>query len=101
MRQPDSQLDSASSDQVSSDQAGPDLARPDKGRPDRARPDRARPDQVGPAGDLPPVKAVTVGRVAALGGIGFLVASLASDLVIGALPGPDTPAPQLVTFYGA
>jgi hypothetical protein len=50
---------------------------------------------------LPAVKAVTVGRVAALGGLGFLVASLASDLVIGALPGPDTPAPQLVTFYAA
>jgi len=47
------------------------------------------------------VSPVTAGRLAALGGIGFAVASIAGDLVIGAFPGPATPASQLVPFYGA
>ena len=40
-----------------------------------------------------------IGRLAALGGLGFLVASLAGDLLIGAFPRPDTPVSQLVSFY--
>jgi len=52
-------------------------------------------------GGSPPVTAATIGRLAALGGLGFLVASLASDLAIGPLPGPDTPSAQLTSFYGA
>ena len=50
-------------------------------------------------GGSPPAQPAAIGRLAALGGIGFLVASLAGDLVIGAFPSPDTPAPQLVSFY--
>ncbi len=49
----------------------------------------------------PPVKPATIGRLAALGGVGFLIASVAGDLVIGAFPGPATPAPQLVSYYAA
>jgi hypothetical protein len=41
----------------------------------------------------------TIGRLAALGGLGFLVTSLAGDLLIGAFPRPDTPVSQLVSFY--
>jgi hypothetical protein len=52
-------------------------------------------------GSAPPVTPAAVGRLAALGGVGFLVASLASDLVIGPFPGPDTPPAQLVSFYAA
>ena len=52
-------------------------------------------------GSAPPVTPAAVGRLAALGGVGFLVASLASDLVIGPFPGPDTPPGQLVSFYAA
>jgi hypothetical protein len=52
-------------------------------------------------GGAPPVTPAAVGRLAALGGVGFLVASLASDLVIGPFPGPDTPPAQLVSFYAA
>jgi hypothetical protein len=40
-----------------------------------------------------------IGRLAALGGLGFLVTSLAGDLLIGAFPRPDTPVSQLVSFY--
>jgi len=56
-----------------------------------------------PQSDLNPgtVSPVTAGRLAALGGIGFAVASIAGDLVIGPFPGPATPASQLVPFYGA
>jgi len=43
----------------------------------------------------------TVGRLAALGGLGFAVASIAGDLTIGPFPGPTTPASQLVSFYAA
>jgi hypothetical protein len=42
-----------------------------------------------------------IGRLAALGGLGFLVTSLAGDLLIGAFPRPDTPVSQLVSFYTA
>jgi hypothetical protein len=49
----------------------------------------------------PPVKPVTIGRLAALGGVGFLIASLAGDLVIGAFPGPATPASRLVSYDAA
>jgi hypothetical protein len=52
-------------------------------------------------GHSPHVTRAAIGRLAALGGLGFLVASLASDLVIGALPRPDTPPAQLVSFYAA
>jgi hypothetical protein len=49
----------------------------------------------------PPVKPATIGRLATLGGLGFLATSLAGDLTIGAFPGPGTPASQLVSFYAA
>ncbi len=42
-----------------------------------------------------------IGGLAALGGLGFLVTSLAGDLLIGAFPRPDTPVSQLVSFYTA
>ena len=48
--------------------------------------------------DSPPV---TIGRLAAFGGLGFLIVSLAGDLMIGAFPRPATPASQLVSFYAA
>jgi hypothetical protein len=54
-----------------------------------------------PYGGAPHVTPAAIGRLAALGGLGFLVASLASDLVIGALPRPDTPPAQLASFYAA
>ena len=58
-----------------------------------------------PHGGAPPATPVATsgaaGRLAALGGIGFGVASLAGDLTIGAFPRPDTPASQLVSFYAA
>jgi hypothetical protein len=54
-----------------------------------------------PHGGVPPVTPAAIGRLAAVGGVGFLVASLASDLVIGPFPGPDTPPAQLVSFYAA
>ncbi len=47
----------------------------------------------------PPVTAAATGRLAALGGAGFLVTSIAGDLLIGAFPRPDTPAGQLISFY--
>ena len=47
------------------------------------------------------VSPVTAGRLAALGGIGFAVASIAGDLAIGPFPGPATPASQLVPYYTA
>jgi hypothetical protein len=59
------------------------------------------PDSTHPDSYLPPVKPATIGRLAAFGGLAFGVASLAGDLTIGAFPGPDTPAPQLVSFYAA
>ena len=54
-----------------------------------------------PDGDSPPVTATAIGRLAALGGLGFLVASLASDLVIGPFPRPDAPPAELASFYAA
>ncbi len=54
-----------------------------------------------PHGGAPHVTSAAIGRLAALGGVGFLVASLASDLAIGPFPGPDTPPAQLVSFYAA
>ena len=42
-----------------------------------------------------------VGRLAALGGLGFAVASIVGDLAIGPFPRPDTPAGQLVPYYAA
>jgi hypothetical protein len=53
--------------------------------------------------DLNPgtARPATVGRLAALGGLGFAVASVAGDLTIGPFPGPTTPASQLVSFYAA
>jgi hypothetical protein len=48
-----------------------------------------------------PVSPAAAGRLAALGGLGFAVASIAGDLVIGPVPGPATPAVQLVPFYAA
>jgi hypothetical protein len=39
------------------------------------------------------------GRLAAMAGVGFLAASLASDLVIGNFPRPDTPTSQLGAYY--
>ncbi len=50
---------------------------------------------------LLPVKPATIGRLAAFGGLGFLVASLAGDLTIGTFPGSATPASQLVSYYAA
>jgi hypothetical protein len=47
------------------------------------------------------VSPVTAGRLAALGGLGFAVASIAGDVAIGPFPGPATPASQLVPFYAA
>jgi len=43
----------------------------------------------------------TAGRLAALGGLGFAVATIAGDFAIGPFPDPATPAPQLVSFYAA
>jgi hypothetical protein len=54
-----------------------------------------------PDGGSPPVTAAAIGRLAALGGLGFLVTSLASDLVIGPFPGPYAPPAQLASFYAA
>jgi hypothetical protein len=51
--------------------------------------------------DSPPVKPATIGHLAAFGGLGFLVSSLAGDLMIGAFPRPATPASQLASFYAA
>ena len=48
-----------------------------------------------------PVSPAAAGRLAALGGLGFAVASIAGDLIIGPVPGPATPAVQLVLFYAA
>jgi hypothetical protein len=48
-----------------------------------------------------PVSPAAVGRLAALGGLGFAVASIAGDLVIGPFPRPATPASRLVPFYAA
>jgi hypothetical protein len=65
---------------------------------------RPSPDHPGashPDGASPPVTAAAIGRLAALGGLGFLVASLASDLVIGPFPRPDAPPAQLASFYAA
>ena len=64
-------------------------------QPDSAYPDSTYLDRSAP----PPVSSAAIGRLAAAGGFGFLVASLAGDLVIGALPGPGTPAAQLVPYY--
>ena len=64
-------------------------------QPDSACPDSTYLDRSAP----PPVSSAAIGRLAAAGGFGFLVASLAGDLVIGALPGPGTPAAQLVPYY--
>jgi hypothetical protein len=52
-----------------------------------------------PDSGSPPVRPAVIGRLAAVGGIGFLAASLAGDLVIGSFPRPDTPIPELVSFY--
>jgi hypothetical protein len=52
-----------------------------------------------PGSAPPPVTAAAIGRLAALGGLGFLVASFASDLVIGPVPRPDAPPAQLASFY--
>jgi len=49
----------------------------------------------------PPGKQATIGRLAALAGVGFLMAALAGELVIGPFPRPDTPTSQLVSFYNA
>jgi hypothetical protein len=54
-----------------------------------------------PDGGSPPVTAAAIGRLAALGGLGFLVTSLASDLVIGPFPRPYAPPAQLASFYAA
>ena len=54
-----------------------------------------------PDPNLGTVNPSTAGRLAALGGLGFAVASIAGDLAIGPFPGPATPASQLVSFYGA
>ena len=48
-----------------------------------------------------PASPATAGRIAALGGLGFAVASIAGDLAIGPFPGPSTPAAQLVPYYAA
>src|ERR1700749_383842 len=48
-----------------------------------------------------PVSPAAAGRLAALGGLGFAIASIAGALVIGPVPGPSTPAAQLVPFYAA
>src|SRR5580692_2914517 len=66
-----------------------------------SRPGPGHPGASHPDGGSPPVTAAAIGRLAAVGGVGFLVASLASDLVIGPFPGPDTPPAQLVSFYAA
>ena len=50
----------------------------------------------------PPVTAATAGHLAAFGGVGFLVTSIAGDLMIGAFPRPDTPVgARLTSFYAA
>ena len=54
-----------------------------------------------PDSSPPPAGPAAIGRLAIAGGLGFLVASLAGDLVIGAFPGPGTPASQLVPYYAA
>jgi hypothetical protein len=51
--------------------------------------------------DSPPVSPAMIGRLAAVGGLGFCAASLASDLAIGPFPGPGTPAAPLVPYYTA
>jgi hypothetical protein len=66
-----------------------------------SRPSPGHPGASHPDGGSPPVTAAAIGRLAALGGLGFLVASLASDLVIGSFPGPDAPSAQLTSFYAA
>lgn len=43
----------------------------------------------------------SVGRLAAVGGLGFAVASIAGDLAIGPFPRPSAPAAQLVSYYAA
>lgn len=49
----------------------------------------------------PPVTAATAARLAAFGGVAFLVTSIAGDLMIGAFPRPDTPVGALTSFYAA
>jgi hypothetical protein len=66
-----------------------------------SRPGPGHPGASHPDGDSPPVTAAAIGRLAALGGLGFLVASLASDLVIGPFPRPDAPPAELASFYAA
>src|ERR1700748_533496 len=48
-----------------------------------------------------PVSPAAARRLAALGGLGFAIASIVGDLVIGPVPAPSTPAAQLVPFYAA
>lgn len=66
-----------------------------------SRPGPDHPGASHPDGGSPPVTAAAIGRLAALGGLGFLVTSLASDLVIGPFPGPYAPPAQLASFYAA
>jgi hypothetical protein len=61
------------------------------------QPDSQHYPDIGP----PPVTAAATGRLAALGGAGFLVTSVAGDLVIGQFPRPDTSAGKLISFYAA
>jgi len=49
----------------------------------------------------PPVSPAAIGRLAAVGGLGFCIASLAGDFTIGPFPDSGTPAPQLVSYYAA
>ena len=49
----------------------------------------------------PPGTAAAAGRLAALAGAGFLVTSIAGDMMIGAFPRPDTPDSTLLSFYAA
>jgi hypothetical protein len=66
-----------------------------------SRPGPDHPGASHPDGGSPPVTAAAIGRLAALGGLGFLVTSLASDLVVGPFPGPYAPPAQLASFYAA
>ena len=66
-----------------------------------SRPGPGHPGASHPDGGSPPVTAAAIGRLATLGGLGFLVASLASDLVIGPFPRPDAPPAELASFYAA
>ena len=66
-----------------------------------SRPGPDHPGASHPDGGSPPVTAAAIGRLAALGGLGFLVTSLASDLVIGPFPRPYAPPAQLASFYAA